>query len=570
MSEEVAPPVTAPAAPNGVVLRIMRRLKKSMMTPSSAHALSRALYLRALGAIYLIATLSWWVQAPGLVGSDGLLPMDAFLSAAKSSLQSQDRGLWTSVPTLFWLGAGDVMLHLVCGCGALFALLVVFGFFTGPSLLIAWFCYLSLVGTGGVFMSFQWDILLLEAGALGVLFSPWRAVRIQLRRPPPLFLPERWALFLQWMLAAKLMFQSGWVKLAWASPANPEWWPDGTAMTFHYFTQPLPNALAWWMHQAPPGFHVFSLWPMYIAELLCPLLVIFGNRARLVSAAGFSLLMLLVLLTGNYTYFNLLSMVLCIPLVADRWWEPASSRVRSWVRLRQKKKTSSTELPQPASRLSPCSPYAHLALRCWRAPAILILGLLTVCVVMRDFYRASQSVRDPALPWSHIQKDHTPTWGADLLRATQSFHLVNGYGLFRTMTTSRPEIVLEGSADGIEWQEYVLAWKPGPLDVRPRQIAPHQPRLAWQCWFAALEWRYNPQSWNAPWFSALVIKLLNNDYAALQYFDHNPFPNAPPRYLRAQLYLYEFTTPAQRRETGHWWTRSAAGMYLPIVSLPSS
>ncbi|MCB1079438.1 MAG: lipase maturation factor family protein, partial [Verrucomicrobiae bacterium] len=228
------------------------------------YARSRLLYLRGLGIIYGIAFLSWWVQAPALVGSHGLVPMAEFLDAAGESLHVQGLSRWGGLPTVFWLNDSDASLHVVCGLGVLLSVAVVAGFAVGPCLAALWFLYLSLVGTGDVFMRFQWDILLLEAGFLAIFFAPWRRLRLQWRGvPPPLGWGERIALWLQWWLIAKLMFQSGWVKLAWATPDQPEWWPDISAMTFHYVTQPLPTWTAWWMHQLPEWFHKAEIWPMY-------------------------------------------------------------------------------------------------------------------------------------------------------------------------------------------------------------------------------------------------------------------------------------------------------------------
>lgn len=512
------------------------------------HAISRALFLRGLGLIYLIAMLSWWVQVDELVGSRGLVPMGETLERLGPMLEGER---WTRLPTLFWFGHSDAVIHLVCLAGVVLAALLVAGFIPGPALLGLWAIYLSLVNSGNVFMSFQWDILLVEAGFLAVWLAPWRCWRLPLLpgAPPPLSLGEKAALWLCWFLIAKLMFQSGWVKLAWATPAQPEWWPDHTAMTFHYFTQPIPNPLAWWMHQLPAWFHRASLWPMYFIELALPVLVFLGNRARLIAALGFAGLMLGILLTGNYTYFNWLTIVLCLPLVADRYWRrlfrhptgsgPRLDPVGSWQK----------EWPSLA----------------WRGPALILIAFLNGVVCLGDWHEVSDRVKDPALPWTHLSPDLTPDW-ADRARADLSpFFFASGYGLFRTMTTERPEIVFEGSADGVEWREYDVRWKPGALDQRPPLVAPHQPRVAWQLWFAALESGYHPRSRNAPWISGLVRGLLDNDPVALSFFEENPFPDHPPAYVRGVRYRYEFTHPAERSETGHWWRRERQGLWLPSV-----
>lgn len=546
------------------------------------YAIGRALFLRGLGLIYLVALLSWWVQADEIVGSLGLIPQADYLAQVGEALDNQDRPRFGSLPTLFWLGAGDAALHLVCLAGVVFAGLLVAGLFPGPCLAGLWAIYLSLLNTGGPFMSFQWDILLVEAGFLGIWLAPWgwrerkggRWLEIG-RASPSLGWGETGMLWLAWIVIAKLMFQSGWVKLAWATSAQPEWWPEGSAMTYHYFTQPIPNPLAWSMHQLPRGFQEFSLWPMYFVELVLPLFVFLGARLRVVAALGFIGLMLGILLTGNYTYFNWLTIVLCLPLISDRaylWvgrqfargWEGC----RRWIGRQRRDSTQSgreTDLrehenQQPEAERS--APWVNLA---WRTPAIGLLALLNLTICLGDWHGVGDRVREPHLPGAHLPFDATPEWMDRLRSRLSPFHLASGYGLFRTMTTERPEIVLEGSDDGITWKAYDLRWKPDRLDERPPWVAPHQPRVAWQFWFAALEPGYHPRSHNAGWFSRLVEGLLENDPEALSFFEANPFPDRPPRFIRGVRWKYEFTTREERRETGHWWKRERTGMWLPRV-----
>ena len=186
-----------------------------------------------------------------------------------------------------------------------------------------------------------------------------------------------------------------------------------------------------------------------------------------------------------------------------------------------------------------------------------------------DLHRVSllSYLENPALPWTHLERDATPEWMDSLQSELSPLHLVSGYGLFRTMTTERPEIVIEGSADGREWKEYSVRWKADRLDERPRFVAPHQPRVAWQFWFAALERQYHPASRNATWMSRLFRGLLNHESRVQALFDHNPFPDRPPKFIRARLYEYEFTTRTERKESGNWWKRTPAGEYLPPITL---
>ena len=509
----------------------------------STYAIGSMLYCRGIAAIHLIAIVSWWVQSDLLIGESGLVPAQDLLDFLDRRWENGNaEGSRWNLPTLFWLtGASDPAIHILCGAGCLFAILAVVGIAQGPALSLQWIIYLSLVTTGDVFMSFQWDILLLESGVLAILLSSWRW-REKWREPPPLNL-RRWiALALCWLVVAKLMFLSGWVKLAWASESQPEWWPDHTAMTFHYETQPIPTWTAWMMHQLPVWFHKLSIWPMYFIELILPFFVFFGSRLRAVAGLGFSLLMLLILLTGNYTYFNWLTIVLSVPLIADRFFPKKVLCLRS---------VDCIDSPNPR-------PWVKWSLFAPAAVALFFLLLLNIHVILRDFHNAPKPL---------LKKDLSPEWLDKLAGKAAPFYLSSGYGLFRTMTIDRPEIVLEGSGDGLEWKSYDFKWKPDLLDERPRFVAPHQPRVAWQLWFAALERKFHNQSRNSRWIQSMLLQLLKGEESVKRLFREDPFPDDPPRFLRARLYLFEFTTPAERKKTGNWWKRTYAGEYLPEIRL---
>ncbi len=144
----------------------------------------------------------------------------------------------------------------------------------------------------------------------------------------------------------------------------------------------------------------------------------------------------------------------------------------------------------------------------------------------------------------------------------EPFRTFSGYGLFAVMTTERREIIVEGSDDGVNWLPYEFKYKPGDVNRRPAFVAPHQPRLDWQMWFAALgDYRQNP------WFVNFCLRLLQGSPEVLALLEKDPFPNHPPRYLRAELYDYRFTSFAGRRATGAWWKREPLGEYLPAISL---
>lgn len=510
------------------------------------YRIGRSLMIRGIGAIYFIAIASWWTQVALLVGQDGLTPAANLLNTVAERSAEPGISRWGYLPTVSWIvGTSDFAFHFLCWVGCLLALLVMWGRFSGPSLIGLWLIYLSFVNTGGVFMSFQWDILLLEAGFLAIFLTEWKRT-MSWFDPPPLSRINQIALVFCWFLIVKLMFFSGWVKLAWASEASPEWWGEGTALGYHYMTQPIPSWTAWSMHHLPAWFHQVCLVPMYFIEIILPFAIIFGRYGRLAAACGFSLLMILIMLTGNFTYFNWLTIVLCLPLVTDRLWPNA---IRNWL------KFSPKGLPERSPRK------VFLIKLAFVAPIFLLLSLLNVQRVLSDFHNAPKPL---------FAKSLTPEWLDSLARSVSAYHFVSGYGLFRTMTTERPEIILEGSSDGTTWFEYDFAWKADDLGDRPQFVAPHQPRVAWQFWFAALERQFSYRSRNARWIESIVLKLLDGDRTVTKLLKNNPFPDSPPRYVRGRLYRYEFTEPEEKKRTGDWWKRVVIQEFLPPVSKPSS
>jgi len=149
-----------------------------------------------------------------------------------------------------------------------------------------------------------------------------------------------------------------------------------------------------------------------------------------------------------------------------------------------------------------------------------------------------------------------------LIEWLEPFRLVNGYGLFSVITTERPEIIVEGSDDGVHWLAYEFKWKPGEVNLQPRFVAPHQPRLDWQMWFAALNYYQN-----TPWFHQFLLRLLHNSPDVLALLTRNPFRDKPPLFVRALVYDYRFTDFAGRSAAGAWWRREQRGFYAPVLSL---
>ncbi len=472
---------------------------------------SRWLFLRALGCIYLIAFLSLWVQIHGLIGSNGILPVDQFLTAVRQQVGTSG---YHAVPTLLWLNSSDVSLHFLCAGGVVLSLFLIAGFLPTFALAGLWVLYLSLVSAGQAFLSFQWDVLLLETGFLAIFFAPLR-IRDTLSHASQLSAAFLW--LLRWLLF-RLMFASGFVKLV-----NDAVWRDLTALNFHYETQPLPTWIGWYAHQLPEWFQKISVIGMFGVELVVPFLIFAPRRLRPAGCIGLVGLQVLIILTGNYCFFNLLTIMLCLLLIDDVTWKGLSPKrlVRRFEVVGQ-------------------SPHRY-----WRVCVVVVATLLFVPSSIRFGGQLFREARLPDLGW------------------IRPFRSVNTYGLFADMTESRPEIVVEGSNDMITWQTYEFRWKPGELTDAPKWVAPHQPRLDWQMWFAALQGSYQ----NTYWFPNFMVALLQNSPEVLQLLAENPFPDTPPRYVRATLYDYHFTDIETKRSEGTWWSRERKGIYCPAILL---
>jgi predicted DCC family thiol-disulfide oxidoreductase YuxK len=471
---------------------------------------ARDLFVRSLGAIYLIAFVSLWLQIDGLIGEHGILPIGQHLQLAKEQLGTD---AFFVLPTLCWLNSSDVFLHVLCGAGAVISILLIARVAPVLSLAALFVLYLSLTIAGQTFLSFQWDILLLETGFLAIFFAPW-GWRARADGVVPV---SRVGLFLLKLLLFKLMLMSGVVKL---TSGDDSWW-DLSALDYHYWTQPLPTVLGWWADQHAEWFKKLSVALCLVVEIVAPFFIWAPRRLRQVAAGLLIALQIGIAATGNYCFFNLLTIALCLLLLDDA----AFHRVGT-------------------ARCAVRGPRSARAL-----PATIVLVLTLPINAMLIF-----SAFKPEAPW--------PGPIAAIAGCLESFRIVNGYGLFRVMTKSRPEIVIEGSADGIEWRPYEFRWKPGALDKAPGWVAPHQPRLDWQMWFAALgSYRQNP------WFVSLLERLLHNTPEVTRLLARNPFPGAPPAYVRAKLFEYRFTTAEEHRGTGAWWKRAERGEYLPAVSL---
>ncbi|MBE7472731.1 MAG: lipase maturation factor family protein [Anaerolineae bacterium] len=511
----------------------------------SSHHLTRWLFLRGLGLVYFTAFVSLWVQLSGLIGSRGILPAADFLTAVYSQLGAQS---YYYLPTLFWLNTSDTFLHLVCGGGALLSLLLIVGIAPGPILLLLWAFYLSLMVGGQDFLAFQWDNLLLETGFLAIFFAPWQFWPKLIHESPP---APVWLWLLRWLLF-KLMFSSGAVKLLSGDPT----WRDLTALNYHYETQPLPAWTSWYAHQLPAWFQKSSVVGMFVIELIVPFLIFAPRRLRFIGCAALVALQLFIILTGNFAFFNWLTIVLCLLLLDDAFW-------RRWLPHRL-----TAQIPNAFSASAEIGRGSHgwNGFLAWFYPLDPANPRPILLVRMQQILSLALAVLIFLLSSAHLVRLVAP-----LPRPVQQalvwiapFRSINSYGLFAVMTTTRPEIIIEGSNDGESWQAYEFKWKPGDPLRRPTFVAPHQPRLDWQMWFAALD-TYQ----NNPWLINLMLRLLEGSPEVLALLDHNPFPDAPPRTIRAMLYLYRFTDFNTAQPNSAWWQREQRLQYAPVLSRAS-
>jgi lipase maturation factor 1 len=513
-------------AKNRTFFSLLTRWFRGRHVEEPAFFLTRWVFLRALGVIYLIAFVSLWTQISGLIGHDGILPADRFMSAVQQQCDAQGIGIerYRLLPTLCWLRASDNSLNFQCMAGAVLAVFLMVGIAPAPCLALLWLLYLSLVTVGRDFLGFQWDNLLLEAGFLAIFFAP-----LQLwPRPSREAQPSRLVSWLLRLLLFKLMFSSGCVKLLGGDPN----WRNLTALTFHYQTQPLPTWIGWYASQLPLWFQKVSCFTMFCIELGAPFLIFTPRRLRFCGGAAIAFLQILILLTGNYTFFNLLTLALCLLLLDD------------FVLV----KLTPLKL-RPA--FAPDTRHLSLATH-WRWPGFVTVPLAGIVIVLSLFQMGLMSGVRPG--WL------SPVVVADEWLAP--FRSFNGYGLFAVMTTDRREIIVEGSDDGVNWLPYEFKYKPGDVDRRPAFVAPHQPRLDWQMWFAALG-----NAGQNQWFVNFCEHLLQGSPEVLGLLANNPFPNHPPRYIRAEFYDYRFTNFAERRAADAWWKRESIGEYLPPISL---
>jgi hypothetical protein len=415
-------------------------------------------------------------------------------------------------PSLFFFAPTDIAFRIaawigiILSCAALGGLIQPSGLLSSVVWAILWLLYLSFVNVGQVFYGFGWESLLLETGFFAIFIGSSATA-------PSAFLIWIW----RWVLFRD-MFGAGLIKLR-----GDSCWRDLTCLNYYFETQPIPNALSWYFHWLPASVHRAGVMFNHVVELGVPFAYFAPQPIAGIAGILTIAFQLTLIVSGNLSWLNWLTVVLCIPTMDSRWL--------SWLPI----------TPPPTLEATPL------------AQRIAIYAVATLVAAM--------SV-NPIL--NMLSSRQLMNFSFNPL------HLVNTYGAFGSITRTRNEIVIEGTDDAAItpstiWREYEFKGKPGDPSRMPAQIAPYHLRLDWLMWFAAMS---SPSE--HPWFTALLVKLLHGDRATLDLLRANPFPDHPPRYVRALEYEYRFTTPDERRRTGRWWNRELLGDYFSPVALKAT
>ena len=479
--------------------------------------LTRFLMLRLLGAIYAIAFLVAINQIIPLIGEQGLTPVGLYLQRVSDSLGSRGAG-FMRLPSLFWIDHSDASLMILAWTGFILSLVVVCGFSNAIVMGILWLLYMSFVHVGQDWYSYGWEIQLLETGFLSIFLCPLLDMRPFPKRPPPMAI-----ITLFRCLVFRIMLGAGMIKIR-----GDEVWRNGTALYYHFETQPIPGPLSRWFHFLPRLILRIGVGFNYLAELAAPWFIFWPRIARHIAGIIIVFFQLALVLSGNLSFFNWITIVPALACFDDGWWQKIMPRA---LVAKATVAANRAEMSRPMTVTS------------W-VIAVLI-GLLSI-----------QPVLNILSPKQIMNTSFDP------------LDLVNTYGAFGWVGKERLNVVFEGTTDEVasdsaNWKEYIYKGLPVALDKPAPLIAPYQPRLDWQMWFAAMS---TPEEYS--WTLNLVSKMMRNDPPVTHLFASNPFPDKPPRYVRAVLYRYSFAKPGNPQ--GHWWNRERLGIWMPAMSLDDS
>ena len=486
----------------------------SLSNGSTNYWLTRFVMLRLLGAIYAIAFLVAINQIIPLIGEHGLTPVGLYLQRVSDSLGSRGAG-FMRLPSLFWLGHSDTSLLVLAWIGFLLSLLVLCGYANAIVMAVLWILYMSFVHVGQDWYSYGWEIQLLETGFLAIFLCPLLDLRPFPKRATPFAV-----IVLFRCLIFRIMLGAGMIKIR-----GDEVWRNGTALYYHFETQPIPGPLSRWFHFLPRAILRTGVGFNYLAELVAPWFIFWPRLGRHIAGIVIILFQLALVLSGNLSFFNWITIVPALACFDDGFWQKILPRA---LVAKATAAANRAEISRPMTVTS------------WII-AVLI-ALLSI-----------QPVLNILSPRQIMNTSFDP------------LDLVNTYGAFGWVGQERLNVVFEGTMDEVpndeaNWKEYHYKGLPVDMNKQPPLIAPYQLRLDWQMWFAAMS---SPEEYS--WTLNLVSKMLGNDQHIIALFADNPFPGKPPRHVRAILYRYSFAKPGNAGN--HWWNRERLGIWLPAMSL---
>jgi lipase maturation factor 1 len=524
----------------------------------------RWIFLRALALIYFSAFYSLLFQIKGLIGPEGILPAQDYLANVAQQLDlAQLFGLerYWYAPSLYWISSSSTMMMAVTWTGLIAAVIAFLNVWPRVSFFICFVCFLSFVGASSVFSSYQSDGMLLEAGFLALFFAPRGLLPGWGANSPP----SRMSWFLLQWEWFRIYFESGVVKLVSGDPQ----WRNFTAMDEYYQNGPLPTWIGWYVEHLPHWFHAATVGGTLALELGLVFMMFFPRKVRLILFFIVTPWEIGVILTANYAFLNYLVLSLGFLLLDDTFlfrFVPARFRPREPERISAP--TLEAQDDQPLSILGVGEATvttadieeSALTRERRRLPARLSFSLwaarLAVASFMLTWIAYNTTAELVAIPLHDIPLPEKP------LIALDPFRIANQYGLFAVMTRGRYEIEFQGSNDGTNWTAYQFRNKPQALNEAPGIYAPYQPRFDWNLWFASLGgWRENEI------VPLTEERLLVSDGDVLALFRGDPFPQIPPRFVRAVIWQYWFTTMDEKRRTGDWWRREYLGLYAPELTM---
>lgn len=473
--------------------------------------LTRFVFLRLLGFIYLIAFISLATQVIPLIGSQGLLPADNFLDNVENSYGSRSSG-FSALPSIFWFGISDNALVILSWLGIILSIIVLIGYANSILMFVLWALYMSFVHIGQLWYGYGWEIQLLETGFLAIFIVPLLEVKPFPKTPPPV--PIIW--LLRWMVF-RLYMGTGLIKLR-----GDSCWSDLTCLFYHYETQPIPNPLSPYFHFLPQWFHKLGVLYAHFASLVAPFFIFWPRYGRYIAGLVLILFQVILLINGNYAFLNWLAIIVTVAVFDDKFFR----------KILPKFIVNKAALAEKNCKFS-----KDQFILSWIA--VILVVMLSVPVVV-NLLSSNQAMNT----------------------SFNQLHIVNTYGAFGSIGKVRTELVVQGTLDDVMdentvWKEYEFKYKPTDVNRKSLMIAPYQPRIDWQIWFAAFS-RYERE----PWMIHFVWKLLHNDEGTLSLIAGNPFPDEPPNIIRIEHYRYEFLEPGSDAV----WKRTYLGSWMPPVS----